>query len=381
MVVVLVALCGGIGHAAGDPPPPAPPPLGGKPQPIATVQLKPGEVPKIEFDEPIFEFGRVPSGKDVTHDYWFTNTGTGPLEILAVKPSCGCTTMGNFDRVVQPGRKGRIPIKVATSHASGPIAKSITVQTNVAAPGNLTTLSIRGELWQAVQVSPSSLYFGRLVMGADADTPQVRTAMITTGNDAYVNITNLKSTNPCFKAELNELERGKKYSLVVTAQPPFKTGNNYGAIEMSTGVEAMPTLQVQVSLLVSPEFEVLPDRLVLPSASLSSARRSIHVRNNGLSLMQLSRVSCTHPDVNVDMRETQTGRSWQIMVDVPAGYRPSRPGGDSITIETDRPNNRTITVQMVENMPYRPATDATAPVAGVETGKGGSKLTDVSRVP
>jgi len=382
-VALLVALAADFGVAAE--PPPAPKPAvqtGGQPQPIATVQLKPGEVPKIEFDQPMFEFGRVPSGKDVLHDYWFTNTGTGPLEILAIKPSCGCTTMGEFDRVVQPGRKGRIPIKVATTHASGPIAKTITVQTNVPPPGNLSTLSIRGELWQAVMVSPASLYFGRIVLGQDTNSTHVRTAVITTSHDAVARITNLKSSNPCFKPEVTEVEPGKKYTLVVTAVPPFKIGNNFGDIELSTGVAELPTLKLQASLLVSPELEVMPDRLLVPSAASSSTKRPIMVRNNGLTLMQLSNAVCTHPDVNVELRETQAGRSWQIMVDVPAGYRQSRPGGDTITISTDRPGTGTITVMLVENVPSRPVTDSAAPMAGGGgTAPGAARAADVGRVP
>ncbi len=54
--------------------------------PKPTVVLKPGEVPAIKFDVPIYDFGRVRAGEDVIHDFWFTNTGTGPLEILRVKP-------------------------------------------------------------------------------------------------------------------------------------------------------------------------------------------------------------------------------------------------------------------------------------------------------
>jgi hypothetical protein len=58
----------------------------GQPQvPQPTVVLKPGEAPGIAFKEPTYDFGRVQSGTDVTHDFEFTNTGTGPLEILQVK--------------------------------------------------------------------------------------------------------------------------------------------------------------------------------------------------------------------------------------------------------------------------------------------------------
>ncbi|MBN2560714.1 MAG: DUF1573 domain-containing protein [Phycisphaerae bacterium] len=56
----------------------------GVPEP--TVVLGPGEVPGIKFDTPTYDFGRIRGGPDVIHDYWFTNTGTGPLEILKVSP-------------------------------------------------------------------------------------------------------------------------------------------------------------------------------------------------------------------------------------------------------------------------------------------------------
>jgi hypothetical protein len=65
--------------------PPIPPPQPAQPQP--TVQLKPGEIPQIEFDTPIYDFGRIKTGKDVEHDFWFHNNGNGPLEIISVKPS------------------------------------------------------------------------------------------------------------------------------------------------------------------------------------------------------------------------------------------------------------------------------------------------------
>ena len=55
--------------------------------PKPTVILKAGEVPNISFDTPSYDFGRVRAGQPIKHDFWFTNTGTGPLEILRVKPS------------------------------------------------------------------------------------------------------------------------------------------------------------------------------------------------------------------------------------------------------------------------------------------------------
>ena len=60
--------------------------LPGNQIPEPTVKLKPGEVPGIKFDMLTYDFGRIRAGGDVVHDFWFTNTGNGPLEILRVKP-------------------------------------------------------------------------------------------------------------------------------------------------------------------------------------------------------------------------------------------------------------------------------------------------------
>jgi hypothetical protein len=54
--------------------------------PKPTAELKPGEVPAISFAEPVWDFGRTKAGDDLTHDFVFTNTGTGPLEILLARP-------------------------------------------------------------------------------------------------------------------------------------------------------------------------------------------------------------------------------------------------------------------------------------------------------
>jgi len=54
--------------------------------PEPTVVLKPGEVPGILFKQPTYDFGRARSKTQVAHEFEFTNTGNGPLEILQVKP-------------------------------------------------------------------------------------------------------------------------------------------------------------------------------------------------------------------------------------------------------------------------------------------------------
>ncbi len=50
---------------------------------------------EIKFDNPEHDFGTLTEGDTVSHVFSFTNTGTDPLEILAVNVSCGCTVAEN----------------------------------------------------------------------------------------------------------------------------------------------------------------------------------------------------------------------------------------------------------------------------------------------
>lgn len=44
------------------------------------------EAPSIQVPSPTHDFGEVPEGAEVTHDFVIKNTGKAPLEIQQVKP-------------------------------------------------------------------------------------------------------------------------------------------------------------------------------------------------------------------------------------------------------------------------------------------------------
>src|SRR5437879_3781402 len=47
---------------------------------------------KMDFKEENYNFGEVPEGPQVTHEFKFANTGKEPLILSNVHASCGCTT-------------------------------------------------------------------------------------------------------------------------------------------------------------------------------------------------------------------------------------------------------------------------------------------------
>src|SRR6266498_3244827 len=100
--------------------------------------------PKIQFAGTVYDFGKIGAGELVKHEFVFTNIGTGTLEIKDVRPGCGCTTAGTWDKEAEPGKTGSIPLQFNSANFGGTVAKQATVtcndlnQTNVVPPTKAT---------------------------------------------------------------------------------------------------------------------------------------------------------------------------------------------------------------------------------------------------
>ena len=94
------------------------------------------------WEEQTHDFGKVAKGTPVTYEFEFTNTGSAPLIIIGVKPSCGCTTPEWTKEPIPAGGTGYIK---ATYNAasSGMFNKTITISANVNGP---VVLTIKGEV-------------------------------------------------------------------------------------------------------------------------------------------------------------------------------------------------------------------------------------------
>lgn len=84
---------------------------------------------KIEFKTETINYGTVVKGEDSGVRYFeFTNTGDAPLLITNVRSSCGCTVPSYPKTPIAHGKSDKIEVKY--NMATGPISKTITVETN-----------------------------------------------------------------------------------------------------------------------------------------------------------------------------------------------------------------------------------------------------------
>src|SRR5437870_1320843 len=86
-----------------------------KAQVVATSQVPPKPVEAVEdvlgLKEQVYDFGKIPQGKPVTHIFEVENIGKDSLKIANVQASCGCTTPDwERSKVQAPGEKTKITV-------------------------------------------------------------------------------------------------------------------------------------------------------------------------------------------------------------------------------------------------------------------------------
>lgn len=97
----------------------------------------------VRFEQDTLHLGTVRYGTLREAVFRFVNTGTSPLLIRNVHPSCGCTAVKWDKRPVAPGKSGEIRTTF-TPNSLGVFMKNLEVQCNV--PGNRIHLKLRGNV-------------------------------------------------------------------------------------------------------------------------------------------------------------------------------------------------------------------------------------------
>ena len=108
----------------------------------------PKDGPQFKFEGgDTHDFGVVKRGPVAMHVFEFVNTGNRPLNIMDVKPSCGCTNVEWPKVPIMPGQKGKIQLGLKTEEQHGVFNKEVYIQSdavNNANGGKRYVLYIKG---------------------------------------------------------------------------------------------------------------------------------------------------------------------------------------------------------------------------------------------
>ena len=339
----------------------------------SSVPEPPGHTsgPKIEFATDVFNFGKVSSGEVVRHDFVFTNVGDATLEIKEVRPGCGCTTAGTWDKQVEPGKTGTIPLQLNSANMGGAVTKSATVTCND--PGKpKVVLQITGTVWKPIEV-PTMAVFN---VSDESETNVTKVVRIVNNLEEPLKLSDLKCTNQVLRAELKTVRPDKEFELHITAVPPFPATSVGAPVTLKTSSEKMPTISVTAYLAVQPAVAVMPNQISLPAGPLAKAMSpAVKIRSNGTNSLVLSEASANIPEAEVRLEETQPGRLFNLAVSLPEGFQIQPDQKVEVTLKSNHPKFPLIKVPVVQSKsPAAAATQRVQPPIRVLTSKEASPV-------
>ena len=319
--------------------------------PTAAVTNNATVGPQIRFETPIYDFGKVKGGDPVKYTYSFTNSGDQALEIQRVQPSCGCTTAGEFTKLVKPGETGIVPVQFNSGNFNGQVFKTITVTSNDRTTPTVV-LQLKGTVWKPIELVPPYT-----ILNIPPDAPNASAVVRIINNmEEPITLSNPESSNKGFTAELKSTQLGKEYQLTIAAVPPLNPGSLQGKVTMKTSTTNVPSIEVNFWANVQPPIAVMPPQLMLPIGPLTTkATPSVTIQNNSTNTVTLSDPAVNVPGVEVQIKELQPGRIFNASFTFPEGFA-VQPGQQVVfTAKSSNPQYPLIKVPVMQMMRPGPA--------------------------
>jgi Protein of unknown function (DUF1573) len=321
----------------------------------ATVKAAAEKAPHLTIIEPVRDFGTIPRGDKLDWTFQVKNTGNADLEIIAARPSCGCT-VADFDKVIKPGQTGKVTAHVDTTNFAGPIAKAITLDTNDPSTPS-TQLTIHAVVKPYVEAHPAGFVRFNMLQG-DTD---VQTVTLYSEETEPFEILKVETPEPWIKVDYKKIEDPtqvvqtvgragqNQYRVNITAGGnDAKIGPLAEKVHIVTNSKHSPDYWISVSGVIRPTFRVEPSGVnfgeIAPTDT--AATRSVVLRSNNLKAPEtfvVSKVESQVPGVTANVKPTANKGEYEVTLQV----APTAKAGDvdgNVTIYTNDKVTPVVTV-------------------------------------
>lgn len=306
------------------------------------------KTPRIILSNVEFSAGDVKEGTIVQHAFEFKNEGNADLTIDEVMPGCGCSTV-EFDKVVAPGKTGKITIQVKTAGFSGAAVKTAVVKTNDPTKPHFE-LSLRmiilapspkGESVGPFVISPGRTIAGSAVQGASVDL---------VGNvfsQTTAKITKVTSEGSDFKVDYYAVPDGMRGLLKAVSAPNLEPGIHTQTAKLTTDSAEVPEITVTFELQVGISLTLTPatltfDRVITPAGdAVPGQSKFVFLRRSGGPAVKITKIETTLPFMRADLEGDNDGRTYVIRVRF-SGAPPKGTHTGKIIVSTDSPSQPTV---------------------------------------
>ena len=176
---------------------------------------------KLIFEQEHINIKAIPTDEETEIVYSFKNKGKRTIEILRVKPSCGCTIANLDKKVYQPEKSGQIKVTFKHGGRVGRMDHEILVLTNELFNASYSLL-LTIEIPKIIDVSP------RFLLWRKKEALESKTITLKTVSDETIENITVLQDNPAFQIETESIQEKRLYLLKVT--PPERATLAQGLI-------------------------------------------------------------------------------------------------------------------------------------------------------
>ena len=286
------------------------------------------KAPRLTIVEPVKDYGTVPKGEKLDWAFVVKNTGNADLQIIAAKPGCGCT-VADFDKVIKPGETGKVTAHVDTTAFAGPIAKSVSLETND--PSTPTAqLTIHAVVKPYVEAYPAGFVRYNLLQGEAA----TQTVTLYSEEEDPFEIVKVDAPSDWVKVAVNKVTDpaqlapsvGKpgqaQYKLDITVGgPDAKLGPIADKIHILTNSRHQPDYFVSVTGVVRPTFRVDPVGVNFGEVTSNdtAATRTVLLHSNNLQnpdAFVVTKAESTVPGVTAAVKPGAAKGDYEVTLQV-----------------------------------------------------------------
>lgn len=291
--------------------------------------------PHISIDNAVFDFGSIAQGSPVEHLFTVNNTGTEPLKIERLNPSCGCTAATLSAQTVDPGNSATIRAVFDTAGFQGYKVKTVRVYSNDPQQPSVV-LTLKGSVVPDVIVDPPRVFFGNVKKGS-ADELSV----IVSGSDQNtVKILDVdtRSADIALKVEDIKTDRGPGKKISVRLNGDLAVGAVRSRIAVKTSSEKNPVVHIPVFAKIIGDAQLVPADVsfgLIEGPLAQDAVQRVRLENNASQPVRIVSVDSDNPSVIAEA-DPANGAKNELLVKLKQGT--SGMVRALVTVVTDHPD-------------------------------------------
>ncbi len=208
------------------------------------------------FDELSKDFGSVPRGPTLRHQFRVVNKTKQPVNISSVGVSCGCVTATALKTYLSPGEETAIDAQMDTTRFTG--SKTVTIFVRFDRPNyEEVRLWVQANGRNDFTLTPDTFTFGQVKRGA-APSATVR---VTFYGNGQARIDSAKGESNYVQpslAEVRRLDSQVEYDLTVKLRGDTPVGKWYTDIWVNTNVPGMAQVRIPLTVEIESPLTVSP---------------------------------------------------------------------------------------------------------------------------